>query len=168
MRRLGLILGLLLLPFVYVLAAENETAPITVRLAPGQSVYIVALDTSRRTDLASTNLAAERDAKQQFVKEKRFNVASTLKGADFVFLIALDKDSKISDQIAIVLSPADYQANRNSLEAMRDAALWQADAHFKVGRHAALAGATLGASAFFDPNVTKGLVKQFHKELRGK
>jgi hypothetical protein len=48
---------------------------------------------------------------------------------------------------------------------MRTVPLWQGDGHYKVGRHAALAGATIGCSALFDrPSVVKNLVKQFHKE----
>ena len=143
-------------------AQENH-----LTISVGQSVYVVALDTSsRRSDFASTSLELERKAKEQFAKEKKFKIASVLKGADFVFVIAIDRGARDSDEIAIAVSPSDYEANSTSLEKMREAAVWQSAGHYNRGKHAGIAAATVGYSAFFDhPSVVKGLVKQFHKDV---
>lgn len=136
-------------------------------LVAGQSVYIVALDTSsRRADTAGGSLELERKAREEFEKERKFKVASVLKTADFVFVIALDRAARDSDEVAIAISPGDYMANSDSFEKMRDAAIWQGSAHFKRGKHTAIAAASLGYSKFFDhSSVVKGLIKQFHKEV---
>lgn len=140
------------------------------KFAKEQRVYVVAVETgSRNLNVTSANLLLERLAKNQFKKGHAFRIASVLRGADFVFFVLLDSDSPTIDEVAIVVLPADYERVGGNLDALRNAALWQADGHYKLGRHAALAGATLGLSAIFDRSgVVQGLVKQFHRDALGK
>lgn len=59
----------------------------------------------------------------------------------------LDAASDNYDEIALAVSPADYERVGGNLDALRNSALWQADNHYKRGREAALVGATMGISA---------------------
>lgn len=166
MKRATILIWLVALSLLCAILASAQ-APKPLKLSPGQSVYIVALDTSsRRSDITGADLEIERKAKEQFAKERKFKLASVLKDADFVFLVAVDRDARDYDEIAIALSPSDYQANSSSLEQLRNAALWQASGHYRRGRNVGLAAATVGYSGFFHhPSVVKGLVRQFHKEV---
>ena len=136
----------------------------------GQRVYVVAVSTrSRDLDVTKSDLEVERDAREQFKKSKQFMVASTLRGADFVFFILFDSTSSESEEMALAVSPDDYQKYGSNLDALRNAALWQSSNHLNVGRHTALAGATIGVSVLFDhPSVAKGLVKRFQDETISK
>jgi hypothetical protein len=139
--------------------------------AKEQRVYIVAVDSSsRNASVTKAALELERYAKDQFRKHHVFQIANTLREADFVFFVMLDSDSSKIDEIAIVISPPDYHNANGDIDGLRDAALWQSDNHFKnAGAEAALAGATLGWSAIFHHvNVVAGLVKQFHKDTIGR
>jgi hypothetical protein len=95
----------------------------TCRWTISDAVYIVALDTSsRRAESAGESLELERRAREEFAKEKKFKIAPVFKSADFVFVIAIDRDARDSDEVAIAISPGDYRANGASLEKMREAA----------------------------------------------
>ncbi|OFW41080.1 MAG: hypothetical protein A3J28_15805 [Acidobacteria bacterium RIFCSPLOWO2_12_FULL_60_22] len=147
--------------------AQEKPSANQFRFSPEQSVYVVAVETSSR-ELSSTkaNLEIERFAKDQFRKERKFKIAPSLALADFVFFILYDSDSRDMDELAIVCLPSDYKEHGSDLDKLRTVALWQSDSHFKRGRNAALAGATMGMSAIFHrPSVSKGLVKKFHKEV---
>ena len=139
------------------------------KFSKGQHVYVVTVETSSR-DLSVTraNLELERKAKDEFRKRKDFRVAPTLTGADFVFFVLFDNESRNFDEVALAVLPDDYRQYGDKLDMLRNAAIWQADNHLKRGRHAALAGATMGFSVIFDrPSVIKGLVKEFHSEVLG-
>lgn len=153
--------GLLALTFAF-----QGTQP-TFKFAKDQRVYVVAAETSSRNlNVTSANLELERLAKNQFKKGRAFRLTNTLRDADFVFFVLLDADSANSDEVALVVAPADYERASRSLDALRNAALWQADGHYKRGRHAALAGATIGLSTIFDRSgVVQGLVKRFHHDV---
>jgi hypothetical protein len=141
----------------------------SVKFTRGQRVYIVAVETTSR-DLNSTraNFQIERRAKDEFAKARAFRVVSALRDSDFVFLVLLDAESRSFDEVALAVSPNDYERLGGNLDSLRNAALWQSNNHEKVGREAALAGATLGVSALFhNPSVVKGLVKQFHEDVIG-
>ena len=157
----------LLVAALFLVPQDSPTAKIGFTFSAGQSVYVVAADTGSR-NLAATeaNLKLERLAKDQFKKEKTFKIAKTLNEADFVFFILYDPASSGVDELALAALPSDYEESGKSLDALRNASLWQDDGHYKRGRHAALAGATLGYSLLFDrPSVAKGLVKEFHKDV---
>jgi hypothetical protein len=151
-------------------ASTQQTAP-ELTIHSGQSVYIVAIDTSARdTSLSSVRLELERKAREQFSKEKKFVVSKVLKTADFVFVIALDPGSKDSDEIALAVSTASYKENISDIDKLRNAAVWQSDEHFhrgkEAGKNAALGAATLGyGNLFRHPSVAKDLVKKFHKDM---
>ncbi len=137
------------------------------RFAKAQRVYVVAVEVSSR-DLSITraNLELERKAKDEFRKLKAFRIAATLRDADFVFFVVFDEQSRNFDEVALAVLPGDYEQSGQKLDLLRNAAVWQKDSHLKRGRHAALAGATLGLSPIFDrPSVVKALVKEFHKEV---
>ncbi|HXN23338.1 MAG TPA: hypothetical protein VOA41_11415 [Candidatus Dormibacteraeota bacterium] len=89
-----------------------------------------------------------------------------LKGADLVFVIAINSNARDKDEIALALSVQNYEANSTSLEKLREVAIWQGDGHYKRGKRTGLAMATMGYSGFFSGSVAKGLVKQFHKERK--
>lgn len=99
-----------------------------------------------------------------------FQVASTLHDADFVFFVMLDGDSPKIDEVAVVVSPSDYQEANGNLDVLRNAALWQSDNHFKnAAGEAALATFTGGMSVIFHhADVVAGLVKQFPQRHRWK
>lgn len=146
--------------------SPTPTPSPALKIHHGQAVYIVAMDTAARdTRMAASRLEIERKAKEQFAKEKKFTISPVLKTADFVFVIAIDEGARDLDEIAVAVSVADYQSYSNSLDKLRDAAVWQSDAHFHRGKEAGIAAATMGYSAFFrHPSVAKDLVKKFHKE----
>jgi hypothetical protein len=98
------------------------------------------------------------------------HVASTLRDADFVFFVMLDADSPKIDEVAVVVSPSDYQEANGNLDVLRNAAVWQSDNHFRnAGAEAALATFTAGMSVIFHhADVVAGLVKQFHEDVLGK
>jgi hypothetical protein len=137
------------------------------KFSAGQSVYVVAVrTTSRDLSLTRADLELERLAKNEFKKAKKFKIASALKDSDFVFFVLYDSGSSRVDQLALAVLPADYGQHGANLDAMRTVALWQGDGHYKVGRDAALVGATMGLSALFHrPSVVRDLVKQFHKDV---
>lgn len=136
----------------------------------GQRVYVVAVSTrSRDLDLTKSELEVERNAKDQFKKSKEFMVVSTLRSADFVFFILLDPTSSDAEELALAALPDDYEKYGSNLDALRNVALWQSNNHYNVGRHAALAGATMGVSVLFDhASVASSLVKRFQKETISK
>ncbi len=136
----------------------------------GQRVYVVAVGTrSRDLDLTKSDLEVERYARDQFKKSKAFTVVSSLRSADFVFLILLDSESSDAEELALAALPDDYEKYGSNLDALRNEALWQSNNHYNVGRHAALAGATLGVSGLFDhTSVASSLVKRFQKETISK
>lgn len=142
----------------------------TFKFAKEQRVYVVAVETgSRNLNATSGNLQLERLAKNQFKKERSFHIATALREADFVFFVVLDANSANFDEIAMAVLPGEYERAGGNLDALRNAARWQADGHYKRGRHAALAAGTLGLSAIWDRSgVVQELVKQFHKETLGK
>jgi hypothetical protein len=82
----------------------------------------------------------------------------------------LDPDSRKIDELAMVVSPSDYQEANGNLDVLRNAALWQSDNHFRnAGAEAALATFTAGMSVIFHhADVVVGLVKHFHKDAIGK
>lgn len=161
--------------FVSPLVAQSSTPTPTPVPSPtpefsfqqGQAAYVVSIDTSTRdTSMSSIRLELERKAKEQFGKEKKFKVASSLKSADFVFLVAIDRDARDFDEIALAVTVPDYLANNSSIEKLRDAAIWQSDAHAHRGKQAAIGAATLGyGNLFRHPSVAKDLVKKFHQEV---
>lgn len=132
-----------------------------------QAVYVVAVQgASRNLSVTSADLGVERSAKEQFKREKKFKLARKLGDADFVFFILIDGSSRDFDEVALVVLPSDYSEHGQSLDALRARAIWQETSHLKRGRHAALAGATIGLSVIFDrPSVSKGLVKKFHQDV---
>jgi hypothetical protein len=139
--------------------------------AKGQRVYVVGVESrSRDTSITKASLDLERYAKNAFKRHKVFQLASTLHNADFVFFVMVDDASGSVDEVAVVVTPAAYQQSNGSFDALRNAALWQSDNHFKhAAGHAGLAMATGGLSIIFDhPDVVAGLVKQFHKDAIGK
>ena len=140
-----------------------------IKFVRGQSVYVVAVEAaSRDLNVTRADLRVERLAKDQFHKSRAFKVAGTLRQADFVFVVLLDAASRNSDEAALVVSPDDYERLGGSLDSLRNTALWQADNHLNVGRHAALAAASAGISVWFDhPSVVRGLVKQFQRDVIG-
>ena len=146
------------------------TSQAPFKFAREQRVYVVAVEAiSRDLNMTKADLQVERRAKDELMNAKLFQVSNTLRDADFVFFVLIDSTGQSLDEIALVTLPSDYQRLGNSLDALRNVALWQSDNHFKPGRHAALAAATIGASAFFDrPSVVKGLVKKLHKDTLGK
>jgi hypothetical protein len=155
---------------VFTLSARTSPEP-SFTFAKEQRVYIVAVDSSsRNASVTKADLQLERYAKDQFKSHRVFRVANTVREADFVFFVMLDADSPRLDEVAVVVSPSDYERANGNLDTLRNAALWQSDNHFKnVGAEAALAGATLGMSMIFHhANVVAGLVKQFHKDVIGK
>jgi hypothetical protein len=112
------------------------------------------------------SLEIERKAKEQFAKGKKFKVSAVLRTADFVFVLAVDRNARDVDEIALAVSVPDYQANGGSLDKLRDAAVWQSDAHYHRAKESAIAAATMGQSAFFrHSSVAKELVQKFHKEI---
>jgi hypothetical protein len=80
------------------------------KFAAGQSVYVVGSD-----------LQLERRAAQQFSNDHRFNVASGLSSADFVFVSLRDG----MDELALVLLRDDYSQNRTNVDGLREHALWR-------------------------------------------
>ena len=82
----------------------------------------------------------------------------------------LDADSPKIDEVAVVVSPSDYQEANGNLDVLRNAAVWQSDNHFKhAAGEATLASVTIGMSLIFHhADVVAGLVKQFHKDTLGK
>ncbi len=137
------------------------------RFRKEQAVYVVAVQgASRDLNVTSADLGLERSAKDQFKREKKFKLAKTLGDADFVFFILIDGSSRDFDEVALVVLPLDYLEHGQSLDSLRARAVWQEASHLKRGRHAALAGATIGLSVIFDrPSVSKGLVKKFHQDV---
>jgi hypothetical protein len=152
------------------LAGQLPSTKPAFTFAEEQRVYIVAVDSSsRNASMTKADLELERYAKNAFKRHRVFKVANTLHDADFVFFVMLDPDSRKLDELALVVSPSDYQANGN-LDALRNVALWQSDNYFRnAGAEAALAGFTLGTSLIFHhADVVAGLVKQFHRDTIGK
>jgi hypothetical protein len=147
--------------------AMQEASTNSYRFKKEQAVYVVAVKSvSRNLAISSADLEVERRAKEQFKKEKAFRVVNVLNQADFVFFILVDDESSRTDEIALAVLTQDYRTLGKDLDGLRSAAIWQDSGHMKVGRHAALAGATVGLSAIFDrPSVSKGLVKQFHRDV---
>src|SRR5437879_5729087 len=108
-----------------------------------QSVYVVAADSaSRDLSVTKADLETERLAKNQFVKEKKFRLARTVSEADFVFFLLVDSNSRDTDELALAVLPSDYVRCETNLDALRNAAVWQESAHFRV-KDRALAGATI-------------------------
>jgi hypothetical protein len=138
--------------------------------AKEQRVYIVAVDTSsRNASVTKADLELERHAKDQFKTRRIFRAANTIREADFVFFVMLDADSPRLDEVAVVVSPSDYERADGNLDALRNAALWQSDNHFKnAAAEGALAGALGIPMISHHPNVVAGLVKQFHRDVIGK
>ena len=158
------------LAFIVPSAAISEASGSDQSIAPNkfrkeQRVYVVGVEAASR-DLSGTraNLALERLAKDQFKKAGAFRVVNTLRDSDFVFFVMVDSASRNIEEVALAVSPVDYERLGGNLDALRNAALWQGENHFKAGR----AVASLGWSeVFHSQNVVAGLVKQFHKEAIG-
>lgn len=87
----------------------------------------------------------------------------------FVFFEMINSDHQVggsNEAIAVALPPDKYERADGNLDAIRNAALWQLDGHYK---HTALVIATMGTSAIFDhADTALALVKQFHRETVGK
>lgn len=137
------------------------------KFAKEQRVYIVAAETqSRNLSETRDDLQADRRAQKEFKKLGVFEIANALRQADFVFFVLIDSESRDVDELAVAITPADYEKDGSNFDRLRNVALWQSSGHLKTGRHAALAGATVGYSAFFDhPSVIRDLVKKFHREV---
>jgi hypothetical protein len=160
----------ILIAAIWPLVGQTPSTWPAFTFAKGQRVYVVGVESrSRDTSITKASLDLERYAKNAFKRHKVFQLASTLRDANFVFFVMLD-DSGAVDEVALAVSPAAYQQANGNFDAMRNAALWQSDNHFKhAAGHAGLAMATGGLSIIFDhPDVVAGLVKQFHKEVIGK
>lgn len=112
-------------------AAYAQNKPI--QIAPGQSVYVVAMKSS-----GSPDLAIERKLKEEFESQKTFKLATSLSSADFVFLMLIEyeynqalvagigvgsEDIKSATTLAV---PVDvYKQSKTDLDNLRDQALWQ-------------------------------------------
>jgi hypothetical protein len=157
---------LLLVMAAYLVYGQMPPGKLEFQFRKEQFVYVVGAESlSRNLTITSANLELERKAKEQFRKEKVFRIAKTLAEADFVFFILIDSNSDVADEIALAILPSDYKDQGTSLDTLRAKAIWQETAHFKRGRNAALAGATIGLSGIFHrPSVSKGLVKKFHQD----
>jgi hypothetical protein len=155
----------LLLPAAGLAQATNPS-PAPFELKAGQSVYVVAMDTSSRANnLTSGSLELERKAREQFERLKKFKVATSLPAADFVFIALLDRDSPDTDEVALAVPAAAYLANKDSIDKLRDAAIWQGLAHItKKKRAAGLLPGVAMYQAVSQPSLVKDLVKKFHKE----
>jgi hypothetical protein len=125
---------------------------------PGQSVYAVAL----RSDSGGIDLAVESKVKKEFEKQKKFKVAASLTGADYVFLVLAEHDSYsagvagvstaqnyLKSAFALVVSAGDYTEHKGNLEKLREVALWRGDSNAKM-REASPAK----------------LVQEFHKQIQ--
>lgn len=101
------------------------------KFAKEQRVYVVAVEAnSRELASARASLELERMAKDEFRKANFFRVASTLRDSDFVFFVLLDAESANYDEVALAVSPADYEREGGNLDRLRNCAVWQADNHF--------------------------------------
>jgi len=131
----------------------------------GKSVYVVAVEAaSRDLSLTRANLEIERRVKERFRKKGVFTIAQGLQDADFVFLVVVDAQSELIDEIAIVVSPDSYVAMGNNIDALRVAAIWQESAHFDRKKRLT-AMATFGVVR---ASVSRSLVNRFHETAVGK
>ena len=121
-----------MIPMMLALLLQQAPPSPAFKFTKEQKVYVVAVDAdSRNISVTKADLELERLAKTQFKKRKVFRLANTIREADFVFFVMLDTSSSRTDEIAVVITPSAYLAANGNIEALRNAALWQSDNHFK-------------------------------------
>lgn len=150
-------LNLVLAVLTLSVAAYAQAKP--VQIAPGQSVYVVAMKSNGNPDLA-----IEQKLKEEFEKQKAFKLATSLSSADFVFLMLIEyeynqaivagigmgsEDIKSATTFAV---PVDtYKQSKTDLDALRDQALWQHAENNGMWRTSGL---------------PKKIAKQFHEQFK--
>ncbi|HMF56729.1 MAG TPA: hypothetical protein VK619_10335 [Pyrinomonadaceae bacterium] len=106
------------------------------RITPGQSVYIVALQSnSADISFTSLDLTTEREIKNGFKKRGVYKVVPSLNEADFVFFIIVQYDDShtlIKNILALAVSREQYIRNKNDLAQLRNSAFWQSDRAARV------------------------------------
>jgi|ERR1051326_4382278 hypothetical protein len=123
----------LLFSCLLMITSVQEKAP-TIDIKPGASIYVVAIKSNNQ----AADLTAERKAKEEFSKSKTFKLATSLANADLVYFMLTEYEynqtgvfgistgSEDLKNIAVfVLKPDDYKAHKQSLDELREAAIWQ-------------------------------------------
>ena len=126
---------------------------------PVKSVYVVAMKSSGKMDLAT-----ERKLKDEFEKQKAFKVATSLQSADFVFLMLVEYEynqafvsgigvgsEDIKSVAAFAVSPGAYTQHKADLATLRDNAQWQIAEN---------------NGAFRGGGLPKKIVQKFHATLK--
>lgn len=127
----------------------------------GQSVYVVAVKSSKQPDLST-----ERKIKDEFEKHNSFKIATSSQSADFVFLIFVECEfnqvmfnnvgadvEDVKSVAAFVVSPDEYAHHKNDLDDLRDKALWQTSENNNARRTG---------------NLPKKVVNKFHEDTAPK
>jgi hypothetical protein len=127
----------------------------------GQAVYVVAVKSSKQTDLLT-----ERKLRDEFEKHKSFKIANSLQSADLVFLAVVEYEfnqvrfnnvgagvEEVKSVEAFVVSPDAYAQDKADLDNLRDKALWRTNENNNARR---------------TNNLPKKVVNKFHEDAAPK
>lgn len=145
-----------LLAIMVSICGAQTAAPF--KFAAGQSVYIVATDTSLR----SASLDIERKTREEFYHQRKFAVAGAISGSDFVFVVIVDWQSTKNDEMALAIPTALYESSDRTLDSLRNAAVWQDAEQRNENANLPVVGIYMSSR---HPSVAKDMVKRFHKEV---
>jgi hypothetical protein len=102
---------------------QDPTQPLPFK--PGQSVYVVAMESNCSPDFTSESVL-----KEEFEKQKVFGIAKSLQSADFVFVVYLNYTAYngtdyLGRVTAFAVSPTAYTRFKSDPYNLRDEALWR-------------------------------------------
>lgn len=156
----------LVIVFVIALSLASFTSAQTSRITAQQSIYIAATKTNEK----GMDLDSENKAKEEFSKQKKFNLAPAAANADIIFLLLVEYDSYSATVgtvnqtagsltgvsatyrksiLAMAVPASTWREHKTDIEKLREHALWQGNTSY---------------SRFKEASVSK-IVKQFHDEI---